>query len=59
MTGYTSNVTVVVDSEKGDALLVLCEEELLAFDLQAPRYVPSFLDVVHLMVIIYKSLQLP
>lgn len=32
------HIIVVGDTEKGEALLVLCEEELLAFDLQAPRY---------------------
>jgi len=32
-------ITAVTDSEKGDALLVLCEEELLAFDLKTTRCV--------------------
>ena len=35
---FITHIIVVGDTEKGDALLVLCEEELLAFDLQAPRY---------------------
>lgn len=32
------HIITVTDSEKGEALLVLCEEELLAFDLKATKY---------------------
>ena len=54
--GFTTysiiHIIVVGDTEKGEALLVLCEEELLAFDLQAPKYVPQC-RYIHLTLTIY------
>jgi len=36
-TCYYHILSTAIDSDKGEALLVLCEEELLAFDLQTAK----------------------